>query len=1121
MKKNIRKSLGLIFSLTLIIGILSVLLMSSKTVEASSEYYILGEKTVQSQRLEAESASQHEGKVSTPSVGTKSCFVSGSIVELSATGGSATYNVNMETSGEFVVKIAYFSGDSSKNPQLSVAVNEGTPIVSSVLAINGWATAGEIWTYYVNITVELNEGMNKIFISQDSSSTGYVNLDFIEIYKSNDVYYYPIESKLDPELAGNYTIGERIEAEWMTYSGSAKVTGLENTTVYNPLSGKLIELNAHTASFKLDVEKAGTYAVKIAYYTGSTSTSMMLDVITNGVTTTTSPLQMNGWGKVGNMSTLYIQVNVNLVEGVNEIKIKQNSASSGYYINFDFVEFYELDNVKYYPIEKNLYPDLAGANLVGERIEAESGFHVNKSGRCYAEITGANISGTLLYLGSSPLQYSVYAEEAGTYYLQIANYSAGDVGSTTSMKYKMTIAGKTYELTSFKLESYGAGNSYLQNIAYFEVELEKGINVFQLNSISATNKTHTDFFKFFKKTDNIDKVGQFEDYAVGSVKVLKSEQTYEEIDEFAAEFNTVRSGEIVVPVTASEAGYYDLYVRSWCGSAEGAFDLSINNGETKAYLVGNTGWVSAGGIQQPIDNVYRIYLNAGENTLKFTKNAAAYVDFDWFYITKEKTLVEPNNGNGYKINVNEELILSDLDITVKDSNIATSVGGKIIGLAGGKTEIYVSYTMDNGYVLQRKYDLTVEKIDYTGNELLAENQNVAYDGQPHYYNAAVAPEGWSVVYSNNDTGLTTPGSKEITIKFVHDSGVYNDVLMSAILTVTKGDYTGNDLVVEDVFGIYDGTTEYTVEATAPEGWDINYSSNGRVVEGVTTVTVTFSHPYYNDVVKTADITVNYAAKAVAASVSLEGDLALNFYFSIMDEVFADATAKLVFTVDGEIINVDLTEGVVNGEYYVFTYKVAAKDYKKVVYAKIQTSLGICEEKHCSIESYANYVEQNKDNEKYAKCAQLVADMKEYCEAARVYFNNEVAEEKYNSVTKEVLVNYAAKIEGELPSDVKILGATLILETTTSIRVYFSATNTVVASAIALDGVKNVYYLEVNNIVAKDLATEVVFEIGSCKIYYSALSYSYSVLNSDSSSIALENVVKALYKYSMSACDYWK
>ena len=93
----------------------------------------------------------------------------------------------------------------------------------------------------------------------------------------------------------------------------------------------------------------------------------------------------------------------------------------------------------------------------------------------------------------------------------------------------------------------------------------------------------------------------------------------------------------------------------------------------------------------------------------------------------------------------------------------------------------------------------------------------------------------------------------VTVKFTHD--VYEDVLMQATFTVKKGVYTGIDLVADNVTGTFDGVTRYFVHATAPEGWDISYSTNGRTVKGVTEVKVVFSHAYYEDVVKTVTITV--------------------------------------------------------------------------------------------------------------------------------------------------------------------------------------------------------------------------------------------------------------------------
>jgi len=850
----------LIFALTGVLACFAIALASSALLPkapsvAQTKPYALGSATVQAERLEVEQDGK-EGKLTTPSVGNRCNFVSGQILESSSSGGSMTYEVNLEQAGTYVVKLAYFTGMSGT--ELIVCANDGAEVRTGELTANGWATAGEVWTYYANVEVELKQGKNKLFIKQAPVASGeskkYVNLDFIELYKKGDVFYYPIESKLYPELAGNWEVGERIEAEWMTYSGSVAISGVkeERQNYVNHISGQISQLNSYTASFAVNAPSDGRYAMKLCYLTGSNNASMAFDVaVGGGAVVTSDPLYVNGWTSDANIVPFLTQIEIELARGVNTLTVKQNK-TSGYYINFDYVEIYPIDEVPYSAIERNLYPELAGGNPIGARIEAEHGVTVETTGRSYQEIASANVSGSLMWKGASPLRYSVYAEEAGEYYLQIVNYCAGTLGAVTQMQYDMTIGGKDYSFTDFALSSYEQNGGYIQSAQYFTVELKQGLNEVLLNGVSGTKKMHTDFFCFFPKTDMIDEVLQAEHYAVGATKVIKSHAKYPEIDEFATEFVSGKTSTVVLRPKASEAGYYDLFVRAWSGAGCG-FDLSVNGGEKTFYPTKNSGWVSQGGLQAPKDNVYRVYLEQGENVLTFSKNSSCYVDLDWIYLTKEKVTAECNAPDGFRISVNQTLPIASVDFTVRDEDVARVENGAVTGLKGGETELVFACATPNGHTYERVYKLYVEKILYEGDDLLAPDLTVGYNGAPQTYSGASAPQGWRIAY-NVDATLVTPGTVNVIVKFSHD--VYGDVYRQATFTVEKGTYAGGDLVAHDVTGTFDGTTRYFVQATAPEGWEIAYSTNGRTVKGVTEVKVVFTHAYYETVVKTVYIRVS-------------------------------------------------------------------------------------------------------------------------------------------------------------------------------------------------------------------------------------------------------------------------
>ena len=165
----------------------------------------------------------------------------------------------------------------------------------------------------------------------------------------------------------------------------------------------------------------------------------------------------------------------------------------------------------------------------------------------------------------------------------------------------------------------------------------------------------------------------------------------------------------------------------------------------------------------------------------------------------------------------------------------------------------------------------------------------------------------------------------------------------------------------------------------------------------------------------------------------------------------------------------------------------------------------------------------EDNEAYA----IVAELMDYCEAARIYFANEDATET-EDLTAD-LTDYKATVEGE-EEGATIPGATLVLESKTTINVYVTAENlddvacTVdeeEVTPVAVEGQAGQYVISISDIVSKDLDKTYTITIGGYTITYSALSYVETTLAGDNNSVALENLVKALYSLSVEAEEYFQ
>lgn len=327
----------------------------------------------------------------------------------------------------------------------------------------------------------------------------------------------------------------------------------------------------------------------------------------------------------------------------------------------------------------------------------------------------------------------------------------------------------------------------------------------------------------------------------------------------------------------------------------------------------------------------------------------------------------------------------------------------------------------------------------------------------------------------------------------------------------------------------------------------NYGSESEVVKAVEETKVTapaaaekagYTVEWYTDAeltnkfdfntAITAD-TVLYAKYKVGsvygASVSLEGDVAMNFYVTLSDTTLADASAKIRFTFDGNTKEVAVTEGVVKEGYRVYTYNVAAKDYDKNVTMTVVSSEGEGVSATCSVEEYAAKIAAG-DYEANVKT--LAARLVNYCEAAKVYFADTEVEAKYTEVTAETVKENKLEVAGVADEGVTVLGASLVLESKTAIRVYFTGENAAsavvkvngeVVTAKTLEQNEKTYYVEVENIAANDLDKKYVIEIGSYKVTYRALSYVYANLANEDTAVSLANVLRAMYLYNRAADAY--
>ena len=262
------------------------------------------------------------------------------------------------------------------------------------------------------------------------------------------------------------------------------------------------------------------------------------------------------------------------------------------------------------------------------------------------------------------------------------------------------------------------------------------------------------------------------------------------------------------------------------------------------------------------------------------------------------------------------------------------------------------------------------------------------------------------------------------------------------------------------------------------------------------------------------------------SLSLDGNIGVNFFMELDKSVIADENAYMKFRLPNGKTSVvlvgDAKQQTVSGTtYYVFSCEVAAKEMNETITAQIITSDKKGEIYEYSVADYIQYIRDNP-TEFDEKTLSLVNAMAGYGDYAKAYFNNENldANTEMDAVTADTLASFDKQISGDLPEGITYYGSSLLLESNTTMRHYFKVAEGTDVSALSFSGSKsNYYYIDIPNISAEKLGTIQNVTIGNCTISYSPMSYAYAVLSSKNTSESLKNLVKSLYLYEQAAEAY--
>lgn len=340
-------------------------------------------------------------------------------------------------------------------------------------------------------------------------------------------------------------------------------------------------------------------------------------------------------------------------------------------------------------------------------------------------------------------------------------------------------------------------------------------------------------------------------------------------------------------------------------------------------------------------------------------------------------------------------------------------------------------------------------------------------------------------------------------------------------------------------------------------YDITLTQNGTIVQPDSTVTVRIPcddenarvyHWQLDGILKDMNAeyvggylvftTDHFSVYVVAApvaevagySLTLTGNIGVNFFMNLSSIALADENAKVVFSYADKTATVPLSEGEYTNNGYKFTCEVPAKDMSSEITCKVVTSTQESQEFSYSVKEYAEYMLANVDT--YYNEYELVSSMLNYGAAAQEYFGyntdtlaNESLSEDDKSVEEIDFSDYCFTISEE-DENVTYYGTSLSLESEVAIKHYFIIDKSVDISALEvlvngkdaeLTKNGNLYVLKITDIPAQDIYDAYEVNVGDVTLEYSVASYGYMAQWAEKTEIS--ELMNALGTYSQYAQWY--
>lgn len=369
-----------------------------------------------------------------------------------------------------------------------------------------------------------------------------------------------------------------------------------------------------------------------------------------------------------------------------------------------------------------------------------------------------------------------------------------------------------------------------------------------------------------------------------------------------------------------------------------------------------------------------------------------------------------------------------------------------------------------------------------------------------------------------------------------------------------------------------------VEVDKPESFNINYqldggtnSSNNPESYSSSNSTITLQAPtkegyrfdgWYTDSNFTQPITQietnssqdytlyakwTFLYSPESYQVVLNGNFDFRLYMKLSDDIMKNSSSYMRFKVGNT--TQDVKASVAKDNSAIFKCEVASGQLADTIKAQLYYNGKYYDIGNYSIKDYLEKLINNKDNiTEYKYAHDLAVSLLNYGAYAQKYFNyntRNLANSSLNDTSvaslsdDQLKKNIDNKVFGKLSnSDFAYYGASLICESDTYLRVYFTNKNNLSLNKIKekyniqVAGIDNpifdigingnLFYITLKNIPAVALSNNFSFYIGNgsddINLWYSPMIYIKSSM--DSSDITLKNLCKALYLYNTEAKKYY-